>query len=39
MALEHVQELFDFIQQSPFCFHVIEFVKKLLTEQVCEELC
>ena len=39
MALEHVQELFDFIQQSPSCFHVIENVKKQLTEQGCEELC
>lgn len=39
MALEHVQELFDFIQQSPSCFHVIENVKKQLTEQGFEELC
>lgn len=38
MALEHVQELFDFIQQSPSCFHVIENVKKQLTEQGFEEL-
>lgn len=39
MALEHVQELFDFIQQSPSCFHVIKNVKKQLTEQGFEELC
>lgn len=39
MALEHVQELLDFIQQSPSCFHVIENVKKQLTEQGFEELC
>ena len=39
MALEHVQELFDFIQQSPSCFHVIENVIKQLTEQGFEELC
>lgn len=39
MTLEHVQELFDFIQQSPSCFHVIENVKKQLTEQGFEELC
>lgn len=39
MALEHVRELFDFIQQSPSCFHVIENVKKQLTEQGFEELC
>ena len=39
MSLEHVQELFDFIQQSPSCFHVIENVKKQLTEQGFEELC
>ena len=39
MALEHVQELFDFIQQSPSCFHVIENVKKQLTEQGFEKLC
>ena len=39
MALEYVQELFDFIQQSPSCFHVIENVKKQLTEQGFEELC
>ena len=39
MALEHVQELFDFIQQSPSCIHVIENVKKQLKFMGYEELC
>lgn len=28
MALEQVQELFDFIEKSPSCFHVIDNVKR-----------
>ena len=39
MALESVQELFDFIEQSPSCFHVIDNVKKELKNAGFEELC
>ena len=38
MALEQVQELFDFIEKSPSCFHVIDNVKKTLVEEGFEEL-
>lgn len=39
MALESVQELFDFIEKSPSCFHVIDNVKKTLEQAGFEELC
>ena len=39
MSLESVQELFDFIEQSPSCFHVIDNVKKELKNAGFEELC
>ena len=33
MVLDSVQELFDFIEQSPSCFHVIENAKKMLEKE------
>lgn len=38
MVLDSVQELFDFIEQSPSCFHVIENAKKMLEKEGFEEL-
>lgn len=34
MALETVHELFDFIENSPSCFHVIDNVKAELKKKV-----
>ena len=39
MALETVHELFDFIENSPSCFHVIDNVKAELKKEGFEELC
>ena len=39
MVVESVQELFDFIEQSPSCFHVIDNAKKMLEKEGFEELC
>ena len=38
MVLDSVQELFDFIERSPSCFHVIENAKKMLEKEGFEEL-
>ena len=38
MYKETVKELFDFIQNSPSCFHAVDDMKRMLKEAGYEEL-
>lgn len=38
MNAEYIQELFQFIQESPSCFHAISAIKKALLEKGFQEL-